>query len=393
MSTAFAQFIGGLIKELLGGTSPPDLPPPPLVTSFPDSVVEPGYVLDAQTDALTDAIGNDLATTEPFKSLPFAVVDLSSRSPAGQLPPPRFAGNLVQEQLQVDSMAKIAVMLAAHNLRADLRSLAASGAASDIVGLAVAHTQLLLTAPEQVVRDAAKPTTVQDLMPDSSGHRFQTMLGGPEVRHILDLTYDTGGWNVAFKTSNLTPAKLKQIYEAQNLATIAGLPFAERMRLMIRYSDNLAAASCIRDLGFPYIAALMRQIGLFDIPSQRGLWLALNYGDHTWDTHGTLFADVPYITNRRQSCTASAAAAFMTLLFQRRLLADVDANVDMRALLRIDLGSYSSYFRPKTTSADVRQPAAIRERPTTPRSASSTGSPRWRSSSAESPTPSRCATS
>jgi Beta-lactamase enzyme family len=193
-------------------------------------------------------------------------------------------------------------------------------------------------------------------MPDSSGHRFQTMLGGPEVRHILDLTYDTGGWNVAFKTSNLTPAKLKQIHEAQNLAIIAGLPFAERMRLMIRYSDNLAAASCIRDLGFPYIAALMRQIGLFDIPSQRGLWLALNYGDHTWDTHGNLFADVPYITNRRQSCTASAAAAFMTLLFQRRLLADVDANVDMRALLRIDLGGYSSYFHPKTTSADVRQP-------------------------------------
>jgi hypothetical protein len=356
MTAGFADFVEQLIAELLGGTSPPDLPPPPLQTAFPDSVVEPGYVLDMQADALTNTITNDLATREPFKSMAFAVVDLSSRSLAGPLPPPRFAGNLVQSQRQVDSMAKIAVMLAAHSLRAEVQFLAASGAFSDLVGLAIGHTQRLMTAPEQVVRDAAKPTVVKDIVADEAGQQFRTLQGGPEVRRILDLTYDTGGWKVAFKSSNLTPAKLKEIELAGDRERIAALPFAERMRLMVRFSGDLAAASCIRDLGFPYIAALLRQTGLFDLPSQHGLWVARNYDHHVWDTQGTLFASVP-LTDRQQACTPSAAAAFMTLLFQRRLLADVDANVDMRHLLRDNTEGFVSFFAPDPSRpSDVRQP-------------------------------------
>jgi hypothetical protein len=63
MTAGFAEFVEQLIAELLGGTSPPDPPPPPLQTGFPDSVVEPGYVLDAQADDLTAAI-DDLVPVE-----------------------------------------------------------------------------------------------------------------------------------------------------------------------------------------------------------------------------------------------------------------------------------------------------------------------------------------
>jgi len=359
MSTNFAHYIQEVITELLGGTPPPDLPPPPLITSFPDSIVEPGYVLDDQAEALTNTITNGLATQAPFSSMGFAVVDLSSKSIGGTLPPPRFAGNLVQRQLQVDSVAKIAAMLAAHNLRADLQSMAASGAFPDLVSQAVGHTKRLLDAPEQVVRDAAKPTVVKDIVDDASGQRFHTLQGGPDVLRIFDVTSGAGGWNVAFKNGHLTPQRLKQIEQAGDRTKIAGLPFADRMRLMIRFSGDLAAASCIHDLGFPYIMALMRQLGLYDVPSQRGLWLVRNYDHHVWDTTGSLFAAVS-LADRQQACTASAAAAFMTLLFQRRLLADVDANVDMRFLLRDDTEGFVSFFGPDpspTAPLDLRQPS------------------------------------
>jgi hypothetical protein len=345
MTAGFADFVEQLIAELLGGTSPPELLPPPLQTAFPDSVVEPGYVLDAQADDLNAAI-DDLVPAridgrQPFKNLAFAVVDLSG-GPTGPLPPPRFAGNLVQSHRQVDSLAKIAVMLAAHNLRSNVAARAASGQAANDVELALAYTQQLMTAPDPITRAAAKPTLVHDIVPDPSGQTDHTRTGGPDVRHVLDLASD-GGWRVRFKSNAMTPQQLVEIGHEDRPA-IARLPFAQRMWLMIRQSNNLAATTCLNDLGFPYIAAVSRQIGLLDIPAKRGLWLARDYDGFLWNPSDTPFAAFPI--HPTQASTASAAAAFMTLLWQHRLLPDRDANTDMKELLRVRPPGRASHFQP-----------------------------------------------
>ena len=360
MTAGFADFVEQLIAELLGGTSPPELPPPPLQTGFPDSVVEPGYVLDAQADDLTAAIDDlvpvEIDSRQPFKDLAFAVVDLSG-GPTGPLPPPRFAGNLVQSHRQVDSVAKIAVMLAAHNLRSDVTALAFSGAATNDVELTLAYTRQLMTAPDPVTRAAAAPTLVHDIVPDASGQTDHTRPGGPDVRHVLDLASD-GGWRIRFKSNAMTPEQLIGIGH-EDRAALVMLPFAQRMWLMIRRSNNLAATTCMHDLRFPYIAAVSRQIGLVDIPAKRGLWLARDYDGFLWDPSGTPFAGFP--VHPTQACTASAAAAFMTLLWQHRLLPERDANTDMKDLLRVRPPGLASHFQPVQVPGpneplDVRPP-------------------------------------
>ena len=58
--------------------------------------------------------------------------------------------------------------------------------------------------------------------------------------------------------------------------------FLQRQKLMIGFSNNSAATSCIADIGFPYIASVLMQTGLWDAARGGGLWLGEGYGGPAW---------------------------------------------------------------------------------------------------------------
>jgi hypothetical protein len=86
--------------------------------------------------------------------------------------------------------------------------------------------------------------------------------------------------------------------------------FSERMMSALKSSVNEAATSCIRDLGFPYIAGVLKTAGFFD---KRGLWLSLEFGvgHRHWD---------PDFKGSGQAATARATVELLALIAQDRLI-------------------------------------------------------------------------
>jgi len=91
-------------------------------------------------------------------------------------------------------------------------------------------------------------------------------------------------------------------------------PFRCTLTDMCRVSSNTAASECIRRVGFPYIASVMCESGLYDPEMGGGLWVGKAYGgpDDCW--HRDPVADISH------GATAVSLARLLTLLAQERLV-------------------------------------------------------------------------
>lgn len=113
------------------------------------------------------------------------------------------------------------------------------------------------------------------------------------------------------------------------------LGFLERVRVMIgglTPASNFATFTIVRDVGFVYIASTLLQSGLFDTNRKGGLWLGTNFGV------GTDFADTAKwrgLAGGKPLATAGSLAAFMTLLVQNKLVSPL-ASASMRSLMQIE---------------------------------------------------------
>jgi hypothetical protein len=192
---------------------------------------------------------------------------------------PVYAGYRDEEQTFIASMAKLAILLPAFGLREAVRE------ASAVIGAKTAGDVLKLLAKAWA----------------SEFRRFNRRNANNTAPNLPRLF-------------SVTPWKDKLFsvdFTAQGDSDWSKRGFLQRMGLALDISDNEAAASCIRDLGFPYIHGVHRSAGLLN-EKGRGLWLSLDFGGRPWD---------PSFKGSGQAATARSIAELLVLIAQDRFAA------------------------------------------------------------------------
>jgi V8-like Glu-specific endopeptidase len=328
------------------------------------SVMNPGIYDDSKNYKIASKLQECLMGVmkkKEFSHIKVALVDLT-KDPTN----PDFAGFNDKSQVYVASVAKIAVMLAAFQLRQDLRtSLKQKGSKnldelygmvrddwaatqSDPKGQATPSTvgislrgKLLLVQKEKIPLGEPKapqlekvfanvPTGIQAKIEfqSTSETKIQLQVIIDEFNNSFDeyinskkeLKKGKKGANEKLKLAN---EKLKLAIEK-----IDKLGFLERMRIMIGGFvpvSNYATSTIVRDVGFLYIASTLLQSGLYDTNRNGGLWLGSDYWSNKW--RGALGG------GSAQSATAGSLAAFMTLLAQNHLVS-LQASSEMVAMMK-----------------------------------------------------------
>ena len=82
---------------------------------------------------------------------------------------------------------------------------------------------------------------------------------------------------VKFSSSNTGWQQLDPYHHGQG-GKIPGLGFMDRMKLMIRWSDNTAAGSCVHAVGFQYMNSALAADGFADNKANGILWLGGDFG-------------------------------------------------------------------------------------------------------------------
>jgi Beta-lactamase enzyme family len=239
---------------------------------------------------------------------------------------PRYAGAGDQRQTTIDSMAKLAVFVAAFILRDQVRA---------------AATRLKDEKKEKVLKRIAsawKPfweTRFPDRPADSPKIEkvFSINLGGPEH------------WQIRF---DWDPKGEDELHGLAHSSAAEKVSYRDRLELMMRWSSNEAATGCIDGLGFQALNSLLEDAGFFDVRKGGGLWVSRAYApDSSWGRRD------PAGGGTNQGGTARAVAEVLTLMAQDRLVrAGVAA--EMRRFMSRDGAAhgYGSWIVNAITAAD-----------------------------------------
>jgi hypothetical protein len=235
-------------------------------------------------------------------SLTLALVDVTD--PAA----PVFAGIRAEDTVFIASMAKIAALYAAFELRKQLQDAISGVPVATPVPAMI--TQIKKT--WQPLIDAKKPKDAA------------AFAGFPNLTDIFDITPSGASWSVTFTTKgDINTLADKESAQWPLLSGKFG--FKELLFLMASFSNNDAAARCITTLSYEYINAALVVAGLYET-GKGGLWLAAPY-PHKPGAALTenLWMQEPLnkdsnTTRRYQVSSAKAAAAMFTLLAQRKLV-------------------------------------------------------------------------
>lgn len=199
-----------------------------------------------------------------------ALVDLTG----AKISKPDFAGWGSMFSMYGASVPKILAVYAVHQLRRDLRQLAAS--------LSISNGAVLEKAALQ------------------NWQRLGLKSGFPNLVWLFDIRK----WSGHLNTLNFTNATV---------------------HTLDKIKENTEAGDLIIKVGFPYIASVTWQSGLFH-PTRKGLWLTSSYGKGRW---GNNPVQVLYSAN----VTALSVATYFTLLAQGRLVDDESSNEIKACLL------------------------------------------------------------
>jgi len=148
----------------------------------------------------------------------------------------------------------------------------------------------------------------------------------------------------------------------ENWRNVAELDFAARLWMGLAWSDNVAASTCVWDIGLPYIQALLLDSSLFD--GSNGLYLVRNYIPSP--PAGTRFGNTPtYFPPNTvgpvQRGTVRALTALMIAIERGELISDA-ASADMQRLLRPVRFATSGL----ANAGDTRVPNALGRGPADP---------------------------
>jgi hypothetical protein len=317
-----------------------------------------------------------------FAHMKVALVDLTKG-----VTKPEFAGYYHKSQVFVASVAKIAAMLGAFQLRHDLR-----------VATKQKKPRTLAELFAAVRDDWARTQTVGRAEPFSRGITLQGKLvalaGGakvalvepkaPRLETVFAPVASGGAVTIEFNRTGEDWAKLSALIKDYNRASygysaarksraaaqselekaeqsgvsagvtaarskladaerklgapqrkyleerkkLDALGFWERMGIAIGGdvpASNFATSTVVRDVSFPYIASTLLQSGIYDTNRSGGLWLGADYYGRSWRG--------PLGGGHSQSATPGSLAAFMTLLEQRALVGP-QASDDMRSVMK-----------------------------------------------------------
>jgi Beta-lactamase enzyme family len=250
--------------------------------------------------------------------LTVALVDVTDPSA------PVYAGIRDQDTVFIASMAKIAALYAAFELRKQLQDAISNVPTSIPVANLIAEVRKTW----QPLLDATKPND------------RAAFSGFPSLSEIFDITPSGSSWSVEFTTRG-DIGTLPDAEFAEWTLLKGKFGFKELLELMARFSNNDASARCITALSYEYIHGALTNAGLYN-EATGGLWLGAPYPHKPGAalTEG-LWAAEPLNNERNQSRkyqmgSAEAAARMFTLLAQGNL---VDATASSEMLDMLDTGT------------------------------------------------------
>jgi hypothetical protein len=262
---------------------------------------------------------------------------------------PEFAGFHHKIQVSVASVAKIAAMLGAFQLRHDIRHALATKKSKSLGELFAAvradwkgtHAAPFPKAPEleRAFADVTRATVAIEFR--STGEtkdQLSTLID--EFNAAVEATHKA--WKELQKAIAKKDAALEKAGRAKVAATrdeferkrkaIADLGILERLRISVGGNvpaSNYATSTIVGDVGYVYIASSLVQSGLYDGKRNGGLWLASDY----WNASNYWTKGAAFGSGLPVSSTAGSLAAFMTLLAQDRLVSPT-SSIEMKALMK-----------------------------------------------------------
>lgn len=324
-----------------------------------------------------------------FAHIKVALMDLTK-----DVAKPEFAGYYHKSQVFVASVAKIAAMLAAFQLRHDLR-----------VATKQKKPKTLAEVFAAVRDDWAKTQRDGKAAPFTRGialrGKLVVLAGGrrialvepkaPRLENVFAKVAPGGAVTIEFNSTGEDSAKLRELIKEYNGASggfstarqrrgaalreperaeqsgvaarvtaarrkladanrklalaqrkyleakskIDALGFWERMGIAIGGdvpASNFATSTIVRDVGFLYIASTLLQSGLYDTNRSGGLWLGADYFGKVW--RGALAG------GSAQSATPGSLAAFMTLLQQRALVGPQASREMQRVMMKLPTSTF-----------------------------------------------------
>jgi hypothetical protein len=272
------------------------------------------------SDNTLDVALNVLALRPDNKDLGVAVVDLTGLTSPDTTAVPALGGwNLVQ-RTTVGSTSKLAIMLAAFELRRLVKAAHVSRPADPLSDVTDALVKDWTAASDRESRECGKRPPNFDRIFDGVSFDFAPAVKTTGELHVIDEQ----------PTRGVEPLRLAR-------AQVAALSFRDRLRLMLEWSENIASSMCARDLGFAFISATLLQNGLF-LPGTKGqagkggLWVGAEYGVGAGAAYASpaLHGRRDPVGGRIHSGTARSIATLMTALALGRL----DGSDEMLAMLK-----------------------------------------------------------
>lgn len=326
------------------------------------------------TKKLQDALNAVTATR--FEKMSIALVDLTK-----DLAAPELAHHLGDQMVFAMSIPKIAALLAAFQIRADLRALAASSGAKDSKTLFAAARDAWIAT--QTPASGSKETPFLGLArKDALLLKRKKPIAMVPKQFTQSRTAEVVGGKVklgsykTIKTENFTDKwkipNLGVMFDVDTSTSPLGVDFTSDYRhhleLAIGESKNSSARASIDAVGFMTIGSVLMQSGLVHPARGGGLWLRSNYGpcieykkllrrNHCVKKRYGAHAFAPF-GGSTQYATASSLASFFTLLAQGRLVGAKDSK-EMLAMLDKSVSPGNATRSPLTETLDFSVPTKV----------------------------------
>jgi hypothetical protein len=278
-----------------------------------------------------------IAADPDFTGFGIGVVDFT-KDPRS----PRVWLHKGDDSWRMGSTAKIAILLAAAQLREDVRQVKGTG---------------LVSTPEDY-NELFQMAKLWKLSKNAgNGYLGQIAAHPPRISTLFDFTKDPVDF-IGPDPNNQNPTdifnKLPVVDHEADGTEIRHLTWAEapnfdcseRLWLTGARSDNVAATSCISEIGVAYLKAVQFAYGLFDPRKGMHLLLAGGYSDHN-------FAKEPILVSNRDTIPATA---------KYRALANIEKN-DVTDALKDAAGDFTdqSSWLPGSAAALTAYVIALRE--------------------------------
>lgn len=248
---------------------------PKAVPAPPPGLFPVAYtLLDNNTDSSSDLSiqFNLVKAKSKYKRLPFALIDYTGGSAF-------YLGHNDKKQTFVASHAKIGILFAALWLRKTVKENAKKSTASTIDEVLDELTNKW-SAEEKPFPDRFKKNVLPSKTWPPDLKKIFTGSKQSNGEWLLDFTSTNNFDNANRKASLAKLAPIDNMPENDTKRNaVNALGYRDRLELMIGWSDNMAAGSCLNAMGFQFVNGCLMKAGLYntDKTNGGGLWITKNY--------------------------------------------------------------------------------------------------------------------